>query len=77
MKQEDAENTLKVATPIFLTIGMHIGPTKVLEVGLPNTEYDLEERLHERCTSVDWANEGEIEEAMAAGDDEDDDDKDF
>lgn len=55
---------------------MHIKLTRLLAVGLPNTEYDLEGRLHEGCTSVDWGDEGEIKEAMTAGDNEDDDDKD-
>ena len=36
LEQEDAKNISKVATPILLTIGMHIGPTRLLEVGPPN-----------------------------------------
>ena len=40
LEQEDAKNISKVATPIFLTIGMHIRPTRLLEVGSPNTKYD-------------------------------------
>lgn len=76
LDQEDAKNISKVATPILLTIGLHIGPTRLLEVGPPNAVYDLEERLHEGCTGADWGDEGEIEEAMTADNDEDDDAKD-
>ena len=36
LEQKDAKNTLKVATPILLTIGIHIGPTRLLKVGPPN-----------------------------------------
>ena len=53
LEQEDAKNISKVATPILLTIGMHIGPTRFLEVGPPNAKYDLERRLCKRCTGAD------------------------
>ena len=53
LEEENAENISEVATLILLTIGVHIGPTRLLEVGLLNTEYDLEGRLCERCTSAD------------------------
>lgn len=53
LEQEDIRNTLKVATPIFLIIGMQIGLTKFLEVGPLNAEFDSKKRLCERCTGVD------------------------
>ncbi len=65
-----------MATLILLTIGMHIRPTGLLEVGQPNAKYDSEERLSEGSIGVDWGDEGEIVKAMAASDNEDDDDKD-
>lgn len=53
LKSKDVKNTSKVATPIFFTIGIHIGPTRLLKVGLPNAEYDLEEKVCEGYTSAD------------------------
>ncbi len=55
---------------------MHIGPTRLLEVNLPNAKYDSKKRLHEGCAGVNWGDESEIEEAIAAGNNEDDDDED-
>lgn len=54
-----------MVTPILLTIGMYIRSTKLLEVGLLNAEYDLEEKLCEWCTDTNCDDDGEIEEAMA------------
>lgn len=54
-----------MAISIFLTIGMHIGRTKLLKIGLPNAKYDLEGRLYKECTSADWGNNSKIEEAIA------------
>ena len=75
LKQKDAKNISKVANPILLTIEMHIGPTRLLEVGPPNAEYDSEETLCKACTCANWGDYGEIEEAMAADDDKDDDEE--
>lgn len=75
LKQENLENTTKIAIASSLTIGMYIRPTRLLEVGLFNVEYDSVGKLYGRCTDVDWGNEGKIEEAMAATDDNKDDDK--
>ncbi len=76
LEQKDAKNTSKVATSIFLTIGIYIGPNRLLEVGSPNTEYDSEGKLCERCTGVYWDDESEVKEAMTAGNDKNNDDKD-
>ena len=77
LEQEDAKNTSKVTTLILLTIGMHIGPTRLLNVGLLNAQYDSERKLYEGCTGADWGDDSEIEEAMAADNNEDNDTKDF
>ena len=76
LEQEDGKNTLKVNIPILLTIGMHIRPTRFLEVGPPNAQYDVRGRLRKRCTDVDWGDDGEIKEAMAADNNKDDDEED-
>ena len=73
LEQEDVKNISKVATPILLTISMHIEPTRLSKVVSLNVEYDSEGRLRERCTGADWGNDGEIEEAMAADIEKDDD----
>lgn len=44
---------MKMAKLILLTIGMHIMPTKLLEVSLLNAEYDLEGRLYEGYNGAD------------------------
>ncbi len=75
LKQEDVENTSKVATPIFLTIGMYIRLTRFLEVSPPNAEYNSEGKLREGCTGVDCGDKGEIEEVMTVGNDKNDDDE--
>lgn len=75
LEQEDAKNILKIATPIFLTIGMHIRPTKLLEVSPPNVQYNLEQKLRKECTSADWYDYSEIEKAMAEDNNKDDDKK--
>lgn len=71
------ENILKVTTPIFLTISIYIGLIKPLKVSLLNAKYDLNGKLRESCTSVDLGYEGEIEEAMSAGNNKDDNNKDY
>lgn len=56
---------------------MHIELTKSLKIGPPNAKYDLEGKFRESCTSMNLGNEGKIEEAMAAGNNKDDNDKDY
>lgn len=55
-----------MVTSIFLTINIHIEPTRLLEIGLPNAEYDLKERICEGYTNNDLGYDGQIEEAIAA-----------
>ena len=77
MEQKDSENTVKMNTPILLTISMHMRPTRFLEFGPPNAEYNSAERPLGKATGINWGDNGEIEEAMAATDkDEDDDEED-
>ncbi len=76
LEQKDTENTLKMAIPICLTIGMYIGLTRLLEVGLLNIDYNLKKRLREKYTGINWDNERKIEEAIAASNNKDDDDED-
>lgn len=52
LEQKDVKNTSKMATSIFLTIGIYIGPTRLLEVGSPNIEYNSEERLRVGCINA-------------------------
>ena len=73
LKQENAKNILKMATLIFLIIGMHIGPTRLLEVGSSNTKYNSKGRFYKECIVANWCDHGKIEKTIAADDDEDDD----
>ena len=50
LEQKDEKNILKLTSPIFLTIGMYIGPTRLLEVDLLNAKYYLDGRFCEECT---------------------------
>lgn len=54
---------------------MHIGPTRLLKVGPPNTEYNLKGRLHEEYTSTDKDDNSEIK-AMVANNNKNDDKED-
>lgn len=66
-----------MTTPILLTIGMHIRPNRLLEVGLHNTKYNLEKTLRKRYIKANQGNNGKIEKAMAANNNKNDDEKDF
>lgn len=75
LEQENAENILKMATLIFPTIVIYIEPTKLLEVGPPNTKYDSKKRFCEKYTGTDWGDDGEIEEIIIANNNKDDNKK--
>lgn len=75
LEQKDAKNISKVAILIFLTIGMLIRLTRLLEDCLPNAKYDSKKKFRKRCTNVDYDNDGKIEEAMTADNDKEDDKK--
>ena len=77
LEYEDLKNTAIIAAVILLTISMYIGPSRLLEFRSPNVEYHLVKRQLGVATSVDWSDNGEIEEAIAVvGDDKDDDEED-
>lgn len=61
---------------ILLTISIDIGLIRLLEVGLSNTKYGLEDRLYEGYISADWVDDSEIK-VIAANDNKDDDKKDL
>lgn len=56
---------------------MYIEPTRLLKVDSPNVKYDLEEKFYEGCTGADWGNDSEIEKAMAADNNKDNNEKDL
>lgn len=68
---------MKLAIPIFLTLGMHIRPTKILKVGPLNARYELERRHYEGCINAKWGNKDEIERVMAADDNNNDNKEDL
>lgn len=53
LKQEGAENTLMITIQILLVICMHIWPSKHLEDGASNTEFNGNKKLRIRSTSSD------------------------
>ncbi len=59
------ENTLMITAPILLVFHMHIGATRLIEDGAPNTEFDAEERLYPGSIGLDWDERGEIEKTIA------------
>lgn len=75
LKQENAKNTSKVATSILVTIDMYIWLSYLLEVGPLNAKYDLERKLHERCSSANWGHDDNIERALATDNIGDDDEE--
>lgn len=52
---------------------MHIQPSRLLEDGLINTKYESKKKLRERCTGADCGDRFEIERAMAADNNNNDD----
>lgn len=66
---------MQIAIPIFLTIGIYIESTRLLEVGFSNVKYYLKKRFYEEYTSADYGDEGEIIEAIAANDNKDNNEK--
>lgn len=75
LKEQGNENTAKIATPVLLVIKMHIGPTRLLEDSAPTAEYDSKRRLLGGIEGVDWGDDREIEEALAAVDEDSDEEE--
>lgn len=66
-----------MATLIVLTIEMYIKPTRLLKCNHPNAKYNSKERLHKKSTGINWSDDGELKEVMAANNNKDDDEEDF
>ncbi len=58
------ENTLIITAPILLVFCMHIGPTRFLEDGASNAEFDADGKLRTGSTGLDWDN-STVAEAIA------------
>ncbi len=68
---EGKENTSMIIAPIFLVFRMHIGPTRFLEDGAPNAEFDADGRLRTGSISLDWDDNAVAKDIAAVEDDED------
>lgn len=77
LKEKNAKNILKVVIPIFLTISIHIEPTRFLKVGFLNIKYNSKKKLYERYTSVNWHDKYEIEKVIAVNNNKNNDEKIF
>lgn len=76
MEPTDAKNISKMATLIVLTIEMYIKSTRFLKCDHSNAKYNLKEKLHEKCTNINWSDDGKLKEAIAADNNKDDDEED-
>lgn len=56
---------------------MYIRLTRFLEVGFFNAKYNLEKKLCERYTSMDWSNQNKIKEVITVKNNENNNKKDF
>lgn len=77
LEQEDAKNTSKVITPILLTIGMHIEPTRLLENIHLNSKYDSKKKFCKKCTNTNWDDDSKIKNDIAADNVEANNEEDF
>lgn len=77
LEQKDAKNISKIATPILLITDMHIWPTSLLEISIPNSRYDFEKKLPENSISANWGEDFEIKEVMATNNKINNNEKDF
>ncbi len=57
-----------ITAPILLVLRMHIGPTRFLEDGAPNAEFDADGKLRTWSTGLDW-DDSAVPEAIAAVED--------
>lgn len=53
-----------MVTSIFLTISMHIRPTKLLKVGPLNARYNFKKRLCKKYMGTNWDNDSKIKGTM-------------
>ena len=66
-----------MADPIILTIGIYIGPARLLELGLFNVKNDLEEWFREKCIGANWSNKDKIKKAIVMDNNKNDDKEDL
>ncbi len=71
---ESKKNTLMITALIFLILSMHIGPTRFLEDGALNAEFDADRRLHTGSTGLDWDDSAVAEAIAAVENDKDEED---
>ncbi len=72
---EGKKNTSMITASILLVLRMHIGPTRFLEDGAPNAEFDANGRLCTGSTSLDW-DDNAVAEAIATVEDNEDEEED-
>ncbi len=72
---EGQENTLMITASIFLVLCMYIEPTRFLEDGAPNAEFDIDRRLRTGSTGLDW-DDIAVAEAITMVEDNEDEEKD-
>ncbi len=72
---EGKENTSMITAPILLVLRMHIGPTRFLEDGALNAEFDADGRLRIGSTGLDL-DDSAVAEAIAMVEDDKDEEKD-
>lgn len=69
LKHDDAQTTAMIVISILSIIHIYFRPTRFLENGTLNVEYNLERRLHEGYIGLDQGDNSEIEEIMAMEED--------
>ena len=81
IEQKGSEIISIIITPILTIIGMHIGPTGFLEVGMPEIVFDIDKKILEelviikeiftklifgRCVGLNWDDHCKLETAYSA-----------
>lgn len=66
---KSTKNTSMIIIPILLVFCMHIGPTRLLEDGAPNAEFDAKKKLRLGFIGLDQDEKGEIERAITTDED--------
>lgn len=58
-----------ITAPILLVLYMYIRLTRLLEDSALNAEFDVKERLCQRCIGLDWDKSDEIKKAFVMDED--------
>lgn len=61
---KDVENISMITAPIFLVFHIYIRPTRLLENGTSNAEFDVERRFYPRSIGLDWDKRGKIKKTI-------------